>query len=228
MTTKRRDTRGFTLLEMMIVVAIVGVLAALGYGLARAATRNVYLAQAASELALRATGLRSVALGDGKDYLLVVVDAPGNDASGCTWLNTSGCARYFVLYSPQAGWSLNAFDPATPGAAASVADIFYLPRGARFYVAGSYASPPPPFANVTAFDARFYGTCAGGRSQKCLAIHYSMSGRVYAEQPAGGSPPTAPGLAFVLASDAELEGNGGDHRGVLVGFPTGVVKTWAY
>ncbi len=221
-----RSRRGFTLLEMLIVVAIVGIMAALGYGISRAATRNVYLAQAASELTLRATGLRSVALGDGKDYLLVVVDAPGNDASRCTWANSSACARYFILYSPQ-NFVLDSFDPSTPGAYASVADIFYLPRGARFYAGvSSYSAPPAPFGNLAVFDSRFYGTCVGG--MKCLAFHYTANGRVYAEQPAGGAPPTAPGLAFVLASDAELENSGGDHRGVLVGFPSGVAKTWAY
>jgi prepilin-type N-terminal cleavage/methylation domain-containing protein len=226
-TSRHRTPRGFTLIEMLIVVAIVAIMAAVGYGVSRAATRNVYLAQAASELTLRATGLRTTALGEGKDHLLVLVDAPGNNASSCSWFNQSACARYFVLHSPQPGWTLSSFDPSTPGANASVADIFYLPRGARFYTGpSSYSAPPAPFANVTVFDSRFYGTCSGG--QKCLAIHYSMSGRVYAEQPAGGSPPTAPGLAFVLATDAELEGSGGDHRGVLVGFPSGVTKTWAY
>jgi prepilin-type N-terminal cleavage/methylation domain-containing protein len=217
--------RGFTLLEVMVVVAIAGVLSALAFSVARAAARNVYLHQAAGELALRPAQLRSAALSEGRDYLLVVVDAPGNDASQCGGFNSDACTRYFVLTAPLPAWKLSAFDPGDPGVNAGYSDVEYLPRGARLYVAAEYRAPPAPFANVKIFDSRFYGKCAGG--QRCFALRFAQNGAVRAELKDGGSE-TAPGFAFVLASDAELEGAGGDHRAIAVGFPTGVVKSWSY
>lgn len=210
---------------MMIVVVIIGVLAAVAFSLSRAAARNVYLHQAATELMVRASGLRSTALGEGQDYLLVVVDAPGNDARQCGWWNSTSCTRYFILFAPQPGWNFSAFDPSNPAANASLSEVGYLPRGARFFVAGAYSTPPIPFNGVTMFDPRFYGTCSDG--SRCFAIRFTMSGIVQAEKPAGGTQ-LAPGFAFVLASDASLEGAGGDHRAVVVGFPSGVVKSWSY
>jgi len=224
-SSRPQRPRGFTLIEVAVVLAIITVLAVAAYTISRAQARNVQLSQAAGELQLRAAGLRSKALSDGQDHLLVVVDAPNNDASQCGWSHSAGCARYFILYSPLATWTLGGFDPANPGANASVSEIGYLPRGARLYRAASYHAPPAPFDNVVVFDSRFYGTCANGAS--CLAFRFTMSGSVHAEQPAGGTQ-TAAGLAFVLASDAELEGAGGDHRGVAVGFPSGIVKAWPY
>lgn len=210
---------------MLVTVAIIGVLAALAFSTSRAAARNVYLHQAATELMVRASGLRSTALSDGQDHLLVVVDAPGNDASQCGWWSSASCTRYFILFGPQPGWNLSAFDPSNPAVNANLSEVDYLPRGARLFVAGAYASPPTPFNNVVTFDTRFYGTCADG--SRCFAIRFTMSGTVQAELPAGGTQ-IAPGFAFVLASDASLEGAGGDHRGVVVGFPSGVVKSWPY
>ena len=209
---------------MMLVVVIVGILAALAYSVSRAAARNVQLVQAANELGIRAVGLRSTALGAGFDHLLVVVDAPGNDASQCGIWNSTSCARYFILREPTAAWTLGAFDPANPGVNANLVETNYLPKGARFFVAGGYHAPPVPFANVAVFDNRFSTTCGGS---SCFAIRFTQGGTVRAEQPGGGRL-TAPGYAFVLASDAELEGAGGDHRGVVIGFPTGVVKSFAY
>ena len=224
----RSDDRGFTLIELVIVLMIIGVMAALAYSYSRAQARNVYLHQATGELQQRAIGLRSTALSDGKPYLLVVQDAPNNDASQCGWWSSAACTRYFVLSAPDSTWTLGAFDPSSPGAhldpTLGSVETGYLPRGARFYKASSYNAPPIPFDKVKVFDSSFYGTCANGAS--CFAVRFLTNGNVRAELPGGGAQPT--GLAFVLASDAELEGAGGDHRGVVIGFPSGIVKTWSY
>jgi hypothetical protein len=170
--------------------------------------------------------LRSTALSEQSPYLLVVVDAPNNDASQCGWWSSAACMRYFILsLSPaQAGWTLGAFDPANPAAQASLVEVGYLPRGARFYTAAGYQAPPTPFANVAVFDSTVYGTCASGA--RCVAARFMTNGTVRAELTAGTTQPA--GLAFVLASDAELEGAGGDHRGIVIGLPSGIVKTWSY
>lgn len=221
---RRSRPRGFTILELAVVVAITGILAALALSIARAQARNVRLYQAVGELQQRAIGLRSTALSEGQQYLLVVLDAPNNDGSQCGWWNTAGCMSYFILYAPQPGFTLAAFDPAHPGAQASVSDVGYLPQGARFYKLPAYGAPPAPFDQVPVFAPSVSATCANGAS--CFAIRYLPNGTVGAVVPAGTVPPT--GLAFVLASDAQVEGSGGDHRGVVVGFPTGIAKSWAY
>ncbi len=223
----RPAQRGFTLVEMAVVVGIIAVLAVAAVVTVRAQRRNVYLRQAASELAMRAVGLRSTALSQGQTYVLVVVDAKNNDASQCGAFDTSTCARYFILSAPQSSWSLSGFDPGNPGAKAAVAESVVLPPHARFYVQGAYKTPPPPFDKVTVFDSRFFGQCVGGNN--CFAIRFTMNGVALPELTGGGAQqPPPPGFAFILASDADLEGRGGDHRGVVVGFPAGVVKTWAY
>jgi prepilin-type N-terminal cleavage/methylation domain-containing protein len=226
----RSTQRGFTLIEMAVVMAIIGLMATAAIAVVRAQRRNVHLRQASSELAMRTIGLRTTALAEGRNYLLVVVDAPGNDASSCSWKATGGCSRYFILSAPKTDWKLTDFDPASPGANASVSDIVILPPGARFYLqSGGYSPPPPPFSGVPVFDPQFLAKCAGGGDHNCFAILFTMNGVTLPMLASGGAqqpPPT--GLAFLLGSDAELEGQGGDHRGVVIGFPTGVVKTWAY
>lgn len=203
-------------------MALIAILSAVTLSASRAYARNVRLGHAAGELMLVAQGLRSAALGDATDYLLVVVDAPDNDATRCSGA-VSGCTSYFVV-SPQPGWSLADFDRSKPGAHAAVVSAETLPRGARFHAASSYGAPPAPFGEVQVFDGAVAGTCAG--NERCFAIRFAGDGSVRAELPRGGSQPT--GFAFVLASDAELENNGGDHRGLVIGFPSGIVKAWSY
>lgn len=224
----RRRSRGFTLIEIAVTIAIIAVLAGLAFGRSRAAARNVRLVQAADDLAAQLAGLRSTALSEGKDHLLVVVDAPGNekgkDPKPCAD-TVDTCAAAFVLAAPTADFKLAGFDPAHPDSLAEFVASEPLPRHARFYLETPYKAPPAPFGGVAVLDDRFVATCASG--SQCFAIRFTASGTVEPVTPAGGTV-AASGFAFVLASDAELEGAGGDHRGVLVGFPAGVVKSWAY
>jgi prepilin-type N-terminal cleavage/methylation domain-containing protein len=211
-------SRGFTLIELMVVVALIGILAGLGIVVTRAATLNANLSSASYELAVRLGGLRAAAMSEERDYLLVFADAPGNDAEGCNPLAMDRCARYFILRDPTPAWSLAGFNAATPADDAAVVGSWTLPRGARLDRT-SPATIPAPFTAIPLRDAELTGTCG---TSTCFAFRYTSSGQVQPEF-AGAPGGAKQGYAFLLRSTAESA----DRRGVVVGFPTGIVKTFA-
>ncbi len=218
-----------SLIEVMVVLAIVGILGALAYSVTQAQKRNVYLRQAAGELVLRTVGLRATALSEGQAYQLVVVDAVGNDASGCGLTNPGACTSYYILSltpAQAAAWQLGGFDPGSPAAGATLVDRDRFARGVRFLLQDAYVAPPVPFQGVAIFDGNVLGTCANGA--RCFAVRFDQAGVASAVPRAAGATPGATGFGFVLATDRELDRAGGDRRGVVVGFPSGVVKTWGY
>jgi prepilin-type N-terminal cleavage/methylation domain-containing protein len=223
----RRD-RGFTLIEMVMVLFVAGVMAALGVLGWRAAQRNARLSGAANEIAVRLAGLKYVAISDGVDHLLVFADAPGGDASGCDAFRGATCARYFILRAPAAGWTLGAFDWEDPGGGgtAELAREQLLPKGAHLEVVAPPPPMAPPFAAVAVHDPDLTTTCAGDR--RCFAIRYTARGDVRAELPAGGLAPGKAGYAFVLSGDLATANAADQRRGLLVSFPAGILRTFVF
>jgi len=218
--------RGFTLIELVVVVSVLGVLSALGFIGYRAATRNANLSAAANELAVRLTGLKYRAMSEGNDVLLVFVDAPGGDSTACGIVDTSKCARYFVLSKPT-GWSLAALDPDDPiaGGTATFVEEKILPRGAHLDFPGVAPTMAAPFSGVLLNDDELIATRDDDR--KCFAIRYTARGDVRPEF-ASGTPYTKPGYAFVLAGNP-LEASAADQRrGLLVSFPAGILRTFSF
>ena len=215
------------MIEVAVVLAIVAVLAGLGFFVARAGRANASMASAAYELAIRLTGQRAEALDDGFDHLVVLVDAPGNDARNCGVLSDASCFRYFVLRNVGAGWQLSAFDPASPaGTGANAAEVLEqrsMPTGVRLHVPAAGAHPLRPFQTVTIQDPALLGTCA---TRTCFAVRFTGGGDVRPVYP-GAATPVKSGLALVLGSNA-TEGRAGNTKGIVVGFPSGIVRTFPF
>jgi prepilin-type N-terminal cleavage/methylation domain-containing protein len=228
---RARKQRGFTLIELAIASAIIIVLATGAYSISRAGSRNASVGQAAFDIALRLQTLRSRAMNDGVEYLLVVVDAPSSDSSGCSWYSSASCTKLFVLSGPTAAWTLNGFDPTSTTTAATNASFVEsadLPRGVHLLGAGAPATsthPPAPFASLSLFDTDLTATCDTSRA--CFAISFQPSGRVTARPDGTASLSGKQGFFAGLASDLEGVSSAADRKGIVVGFPTGIVKAFS-
>ncbi len=223
-----RHARGFTMIEVAVVLAIIAVLAGLGFFVARAGRANASMASAAYELAIRLTGQRAEALDDGLDHLVVLVDAPGNDSTKCGAFSDASCFRYYVLRNPAAGWQLSAFDPANPGGSgtntAALLEQRSMPTGVRLHLPATGAHPLRPFQTVTIEDGDLKGTCA---TRTCFAVRFTGGGDVRPVYPTAATP-VKTGLALVLGSNATSETAAGETKGIVIGFPSGIVRTFPF
>jgi len=220
-----RAHRGFTLIELMVVVAIMAIVGGLLVLQGRSARQNANMAGGAFELALRLGGLKARAMADGYEYVLVVADAA--DPAACRSSDTS-CGRVLVLRRPDATFSTlftGTYSVDPPIAAAESVDdggMQYLPRNSQFDVTSTW-SAPVPFDSVTAFDGTILQTCAGGR--RCFAIRFRPDGEVRPVVPPG--TPIPAGFAFVLRP-SQAQSAAAERRGIFVSFPAGLVKTAAF
>ena len=217
-----RRTRGFTLIEMALVIALVAIVAVAGFVTLRAARRNAEVGGVSFELVLRLQGLQTKALADQRDHLAVV---HAGDGGTCGILRPQGCVRLFVLAAPQPTWTLQAFSPANPGnLTGELVETVVFPRGVLLDGAAGGMVGRPPFGTVQAWDVDLTGDCGGAR---CVAFRFQADGTVRGERP-DGTIVRKPGHILPLVTDLQGETRGAERRALLVSFPSGIVKSYTY
>lgn len=221
----RMNRRGFTMIEIVIVLAIVGIVAAIAVASFEATRRNTSLDAIAQEIGAQAQGLRSRALGEQVDHILLLVSPPGNDVSNCGIVAVGDCVRAFVLRAPQPGWNVAAFDPDNPGLLADFVDSTSLPRGIALDLAAAGTAAPAPFDAVTSYAPDVRALCAGGRT--CVAMRFGANGEVRPEYWAAPGL-TRAGVAIGLATDQRGLNAAAQRRALLVSFPAGIVRVFSY
>ncbi len=223
-----RRQRGFTLIEMAIVTALIAIVAAAAFVGLRAARRNATVGSVSFDLVLKLQGIRTKALVEQRDHLAVLV---AGDGSACELLSSDGCVHLFVLAAPTDGWKLQDFDPGDPGEdldadGGELVETVVLPKGIVLDLDATTVgmAGKAPFTNVSAWDPELTGTCD---SRACAAFRFEANGEVRGEAP-GGAVLRKPGHIVALATDLKAQTAAAEQRAVLVSFPSGIVKAYAY
>lgn len=219
-----KKATGFTLIEFAIVAAVLGLLAA-GAGAAFVAAReNASAGATALEVVHRFNGLKTRALGKQRDYVVVLVNPPGDVSTGCRVGSLNTCARFVVVEDPPPGWTPAGFDPDGPTGGGTVDDIFQIDWSIVLDTKATGLAAPAPFGAIEQLPESMLFSCAGEVS--CYAIRFSASGDVTPIGTADAARLT--GVSFGFTSDAARAKLHSQRRAALITFPTGISKTYSY
>jgi prepilin-type N-terminal cleavage/methylation domain-containing protein len=217
--TRNRNFRGFTLVEAMVVTAIIGVVAALSLPAVFRQRPRAHLAAATAELQSVVHGARQQALATGHDVWVVVFpDFVSGDGTGRVIVYEDGNYDFSVANAP-GGMDLGRIVPATPasGTRSRVVTTMDLPSGVTFGVesSGPAALPKPLQGIDVTKGCSFCGTLTDHRG----GIRFDSRGRAsfYGNT---GIPLVATGAALNLTSSPAISGQ----RTLVVTPVTGAVR----
>ena len=212
-----RTQRGFTLIELAVVMAIVAVLAMLGVSNLWRFRPRARLADASNELVALLHGARQRALSTGNDVVVMVFPAfAGPNGTGRILVYEDGD---FTVLTPAAVPNLASYVPGvlSHGPTSDVIATFDVPPGVL--IAASTATPPAlvaPYAGVPVnVDCSF---CAGTGTDRRGAIRFDSRGRAFLYATSG--PPLTDSAGTLSLTTPET----GGQRTLLVTAGTGSVS----
>jgi len=210
-----RTARGFTLVEVAVVVAIIAVVAALAFSSVSPMRSRAKLQGSSAELSALLHNARQSALATGRHTVVMFFPDQANSEGGVgrVVVYEDAASNFFAAASNPnfEGWDATKL----PGGASSLAGHLDLPVGVRFSLAGLTAPTfPAPFAAVTAAACGFCGTGGDHRG----AIRFDSLGRA-AFFDGNGAPIDLPGASVGL-SGASIAGV----QFLIVSPATGAVK----
>jgi len=217
--TTNRTSRGFTVIEAMVVLAIIGILAALALPSLFRQRPRAHLAAATVELQSLVHSARQQALATGHDvWVLVFPEFVSGEGTGRVVIYEDGNFDFSIPSSP-GGMDLDRFVPGTPASAGQsrVVTTMDLPAGVAFGTDGSGPSSlPAPLAGINLTQGcSFCGTLTDHRG----AIRFDSRGRASFYGRAG-VPLVTTGGALNLTSSPTISGQ----RTLVVTPITGTVR----